>query len=101
MTLLEFEGKNVEKALDKASNKLQVPKNQLEYDILSYGSSGIFGLAGTKKARIRVKLNDDSTEAVPQTPISEPAADVAVDDFETRLGAESPSQGCSTTIPFG
>ena len=40
MTLLEFEGKNVEKALDKASAKLNIPKGDLKYDILSYGSSG-------------------------------------------------------------
>ena len=55
MTLLEFEGKNVEKALAKASAKLNIPKDDLKYDILSYGSSGIFGIAGTKKARVRVK----------------------------------------------
>ena len=53
---LEFEGKNVEKALIKASNKLNLPKEKIKYDILSYGSSGIFGLVGTKNARIRVSL---------------------------------------------
>ncbi len=55
---MEFKGKNVDKALEKASAKLKVPKNQIKYEILSYGSSGIFGLAGTKKARIRVNLVD-------------------------------------------
>jgi len=67
MTLLEFEGKNVEKALDKASEELNIDKDQLEYDILSYGSSGIFGLAGAKKARIRINLDNDSPEAVTET----------------------------------
>jgi spoIIIJ-associated protein len=59
-TSLEFKGKNVEKALEKASAKLKIPKNQLKYDILSYGSSGIFGLAGSKKARIRVNVVNDT-----------------------------------------
>ncbi len=59
-TSLEFKGKNVEKALEKASAKLKRPKNQLKYDILSYGSSGIFGLAGSKKARIRVNVVNEA-----------------------------------------
>ena len=70
---LEFKGKNVEKALEKASAKLKVPKNKLKYDILSYGSSGIFGLAGSKKARIRVnRVNEDQpVESHPATEINE------------------------------
>ena len=60
-TTFEFEGKNVEKALEKASEKFDIPKDQLQYDIISHGSSGIFGLAGTKKARIQVKLAEAST----------------------------------------
>ena len=62
----EFQGKSVEKALEKASEKFDIPKDQLQYDILSYGSSGIFGLAGSKKARIRVKLAEGSTQFVPE-----------------------------------
>lgn len=57
---MEFKGKNVEKALEKASTKLKMPKNQIKYEILSYGSSGIFGLAGSKKARIRVGMVDET-----------------------------------------
>jgi spoIIIJ-associated protein len=52
---IEFEGKNLEKALKKASDTLNKPVDKLKYDVVSYGSSGIFGLVGTKKAKIRVK----------------------------------------------
>jgi spoIIIJ-associated protein len=52
---LEFEGKNMDKALEKASNELNIPVEKLEYDVVSYGSSGIFGLVGVKKAKIRIK----------------------------------------------
>jgi spoIIIJ-associated protein len=57
---LEFEGKNMDKALEKASNELNTPVEELEYDVVSYGSSGIFGLVGVKKAKIRIKnkIND-------------------------------------------
>ncbi len=52
---LEFEGKNMDQALEKASNELNTPVEKLEYDVVSYGSSGIFGLVGAKKAKIRIK----------------------------------------------
>ncbi len=52
---LEFEGKNMDQALEKASNELKTPVENLEYDVVSYGSSGIFGLVGAKKAKIRIK----------------------------------------------
>ena len=51
---LEFEGKNVEKAAKTASEQLNIPIDQLKYDVISYGSTGIFGLVGTRKARIKV-----------------------------------------------
>jgi spoIIIJ-associated protein len=52
---VEFEGKNIDQALAKASDELNTPVERLQYDVVSYGSSGIFGLVGTKKAKIRVK----------------------------------------------
>lgn len=51
---LEFKGRNVDKAVALAAKKLQIPVDDLDYEILSHGSTGIFGLAGVKKARIRV-----------------------------------------------
>jgi spoIIIJ-associated protein len=52
----EFVGKNVENALEAASQELKIPKERIIHDVISYGSSGIFGLVGVKKARIRVTL---------------------------------------------
>ena len=59
---LEFEDKNVEMAVKKACEKLNIPKEKLKHDVISYGSTGIFGLVGTKKARIRVTLPKTSQE---------------------------------------
>lgn len=53
-SFLDFEEKNVEKAVQKACADLKVARDKLKYDIISYGSSGIFGLVGAKKALIRV-----------------------------------------------
>ncbi len=58
-TQMEFEGKDVELAVKKASKKLNQPVEKLKYTVISYGSTGIFGLVGAKKARIRVNLPDD------------------------------------------
>jgi len=52
----EFDGKNIDAAVTKACSELNVTKKQLVYDIISSGSSGIFGIVGVKKARIRVTL---------------------------------------------
>jgi len=51
---MEFDGKDVESAVEKACKKLNIPAGKLKYDVISYGSTGIFGLVGARKARIRV-----------------------------------------------
>lgn len=58
----EFVGKNVEKALEAASQKLDLPKEKIKHDVISFGSSGIFGLVGVKKAKIRVALPEGRTK---------------------------------------
>lgn len=58
MSSFEFEGKNLNKAVEKACEELNLVADEIKYDVLSFGSSGIFGLAGAKKARIRVRLLD-------------------------------------------
>lgn len=56
---LEFEDKQVENAVERASRELNIPKDKLKYDVISYGATGIFGLVGAKKARIRVSVPAD------------------------------------------
>jgi len=54
MSTLEFEEKSVEDAIAMACRKLKLQEDQLEIEVLSKGSSGIFGIVGARKARIRV-----------------------------------------------
>lgn len=54
-----LEAKNVEKAVKKASAKYNIPAEKLKYEVITYGSTGIFGLVGVKKAKIRVILPDE------------------------------------------
>jgi len=59
---IKFEGKNIEKAVKKACGKLKIDKEKLRYKVISYGSTGIFGLVGRKKAKINVFMPEDKTE---------------------------------------
>lgn len=54
----EFEGKTKEEALQTACKELGLSENQLQVEVLSYGSTGIFGLVGVKKARIKVTVSE-------------------------------------------
>jgi len=76
MSSLEFSAKNVEKAIAKASDELNLAPDKIRYDILSRGSSGIFGLAGVKKAKIRVHLPEAAKE-----PASEDEASDFLDEI--------------------
>jgi spoIIIJ-associated protein len=55
-SLREFEGRTVEKAIDAALQELDIPREELDYSVVSKGSAGLFGLFGAKKAKISVVL---------------------------------------------
>lgn len=60
----EFTGKDVNIAIKNACSALSLSKDKLKYDVISEGTSGIFGIVGRKDAKIRVTLPkiDDSEE---------------------------------------
>ena len=59
---MDLEAKNVEQAVKLACDKLEIPPEKLKYDVISYGSTGIFGFVKTKKAKIRVLLTEEKAE---------------------------------------
>lgn len=63
MSSLEFEEKSVDEAIAVACERFKLPREQLEIEILSKGSSGIFGIVGAKKAKIRVTAKVTPVEA--------------------------------------
>ncbi|MGV8073632.1 MAG: RNA-binding cell elongation regulator Jag/EloR [Syntrophobacteraceae bacterium] len=62
MSTTEFEEKSVEDAIALACEKLRLPREELEIEIISKGSSGIFGIVGAKKAKIRVTTKQTPLE---------------------------------------
>jgi len=61
MEFLEFEGKTTEEAIENACAHFDVPPEELEIEIVSVGSPGIFGLGG-RKARIRAARRAEAEE---------------------------------------
>jgi len=66
MSSFEYSAKNVNKAIENACVELNLSPDEIRYDILSHGSSGIFGLAGVKKAKIRVHLPEKAEAPYPE-----------------------------------
>ena len=91
MSSSEYEGKNVEKAVKKACQELNISQDDIAYEVLSYGSSGIFGLAGAKKARILVNLPDKAEE----TELKAEATGQEFDISETNMTREDQHPGVS------
>ncbi len=64
MSVLEFEEKTVEDAIALACQEFKLPREKLEIEIVSKGSSGIFGIVGAKKAKIRVAPKELSLDGL-------------------------------------
>jgi len=77
MSSFEYKGKNVDRAVKKACEELKLSQDELKYEILSYGSSGIFGFVGAKKAKILVTQAEKAQELENELP--EQPADLSSD----------------------
>ena len=76
MSSFEFSAKNVDKAIENACDELNLSPDKIKYDILSHGSSGIFGLAGVKKAKIRVYLPEKPEESAKDNEVTIPKSEM-------------------------
>jgi spoIIIJ-associated protein len=66
MASLEIEGRSVDEAIEAACSQLMVPKERLEIEVLNTGSTGIFGIVGSKKARIRATVKEEPVAFSPE-----------------------------------
>jgi spoIIIJ-associated protein len=74
MQLLEIEGKTIDEAIQKACIEFNVPREKLNIEIISDGSSGFLGILGSKKAKIRASILsiDMTIETAPEPPTEKP-----------------------------
>jgi len=59
----EFEGKTTDEAVEHACRELNLPKEELDIEVLEPGSAGIFGLVGGRKAKIKVLVEKEEPQA--------------------------------------
>lgn len=86
----EFQGKNLDAAIAEACAYYDAPREKLEIDILEDSKTGIFGLVGARKARIRARraqLPGTAAQAKPPRPVAPP---IAPSDEESGTGAAAP-----------
>ncbi len=62
MKSVESTGKTVDDAIAAALNELGVEKDKTSVEIIQKGSTGLFGLLGSKLARVRVIVEEDISE---------------------------------------
>jgi spoIIIJ-associated protein len=77
MRSIEVEEKNVDEAINKALERLQVSRDQVSVEILEEGSRGFFGLVGARPAKVRISVRQESSEhgnqeQLPANPPAEP-----------------------------
>jgi spoIIIJ-associated protein len=89
MEVYEFNGKTPEEAIASACRELNVAKEELDIEIVEPGSAGIFGLVGSRKARIKVKVLEEeydfSEEETPQTEDHVPLEEADAELYESAL----------------
>lgn len=62
MEPIEIEAKTVEEAIEKAERLLNVPKEQINVEVIENGSQSLFGLISSKKARIKASMLPEPAE---------------------------------------
>ena len=100
-TYKDFQAKTVDQAIEDACRFFAVERDALEIDIVSGGSSGIFGL-GAKKATIRAKRRRlaPAPEETPLPQATEPVYKDVPRDLAPALAAEAISIEDDATADF-
>ncbi len=66
MSSIEIEAKTTQEAIEKACEHFHLSEEELDIEVLETRSTGIFGIVGNRKAKIRATPKKDSTVAVAQ-----------------------------------
>lgn len=92
----DFYGKEVADAIRKACEKLQVPQEQLEIEVVETGSTGIFGLI-RKKAHIKASVKEPEGEKVEKLSKTQPKP--KAEKVEKKTAAAKPAEQAEQESP--
>jgi spoIIIJ-associated protein len=93
-TYKEFQGKSLDDAISEACAYYGVEREKLEIDIISDAKSGIFGLVGVKKARIRagrVLPPDKISTLLEDARVADAPGDLSGGGAQSESGAAGPA----------
>ena len=90
MESFEFQGKTPEDAIETACQQLKISKDAMDIEIIEPGSSGIFGLVGNTKAKIKVTIPTDEVDEAEEKNVLA-IAKKALEDILTRIPMENTS----------
>lgn len=63
---VEKTGKTIEEAVAMAIEELKVSKDEIDVEILGEGNKGLFGILGSKQARVKVTLKEKDENKIKQ-----------------------------------
>lgn len=103
MAEIEVEATTVEEAIQDGLTRLGVPRQTVDIKILNEGTAGLFGLMGTKPARVRLTTNAGAESALGgdalDYPRAEKTAGAITTDLLTRMGV--PFDGVDVRLVTG
>jgi len=95
MASIEIEAKTTQEAIEKACKHFHLSEEELDIEVLESRASGIFGIVGNKKAKIRVTPKKDSSMVVAQETLQKILSLISAD---TRISAEKKADDIILTI---
>lgn len=63
MKFIEITGKTIDEAIENGLKELKCTRDEVEVEIIETPSRGLFGLIGTKAAKIKLNIRDKKNEA--------------------------------------
>ncbi len=72
MKYIEFTGKSINEAVDKAHDELSLDYNDLHWEVIDEPSKGFLGIVGAKPARIRVEIEEEEDKKPVEKPSAKP-----------------------------
>jgi spoIIIJ-associated protein len=95
MSPIEIEAKTRQEAIEKACQHFQLSEEELDIEVLESRSTGIFGIVGNKKTRIRVTPRKDNAMVVARETLGKI---VSLISEGTRISAEKKGDDIVLTI---
>jgi spoIIIJ-associated protein len=95
MSSIEIEAKTTQEAIEKACKHFHLSEEELDIEVLEIRSTGIFGMVGNKKTKIRVTPKQDNTIVVAQETLKKIVSLISED---TKISAEKKGDDIILTI---